>query len=409
MTNGSIWRRLGPGLLVAATGVGAGDLATAAFTGRRLGVAVLWAVLVGAGMKYVLTEGLARHQLVTGHTVVEAALRRCGRWTGGIFLVYLTLWSWCVGAALVSACGAAGHALLPLFRDARTGQIAFGVAHAALGGGLVLLGGYRLFERSMKVCIGTMFVAVVAAAVALWPGTSSVLAGLVPTWSTVEGPSLSWTVALLGGIGGTVTILCYGYWLREEGRCGVAEIPGSRLDLAVGYGVTAIFGLAMVIIGSRIEGTGRGARLILTLADRLEEPMGRTGRWVFLAGAWGAVFSSLLGVWQAVPYLFLDVTARLRDPSVGRPPPSASSRAYRGVVLGMSTIPVVGLLVEFETIQRIYAQVGAGFLPALALLLLVLDRPAVLGTSGDRWTTRLALVLICGFFAWAGFTGLLQD
>ena len=32
---------LGPGILVAATGVGAGDLATAAFTGSRLGLATL--------------------------------------------------------------------------------------------------------------------------------------------------------------------------------------------------------------------------------------------------------------------------------------------------------------------------------------------------------------------------------
>ena len=35
---------VGPGMLVAATGVGAGDLATGAFTGSKLGVAVLWAV-----------------------------------------------------------------------------------------------------------------------------------------------------------------------------------------------------------------------------------------------------------------------------------------------------------------------------------------------------------------------------
>ncbi|NRB75976.1 MAG: hypothetical protein HRU46_16570, partial [Verrucomicrobiales bacterium] len=39
---------LGPGLMLAATGVGAGDLAGAAFAGMNLGVAVLWAVAVGA-------------------------------------------------------------------------------------------------------------------------------------------------------------------------------------------------------------------------------------------------------------------------------------------------------------------------------------------------------------------------
>jgi Mn2+/Fe2+ NRAMP family transporter len=39
---------IGPGILVAATGVGAGDLSGAGFAGSQLGVAVLWAVLVGA-------------------------------------------------------------------------------------------------------------------------------------------------------------------------------------------------------------------------------------------------------------------------------------------------------------------------------------------------------------------------
>lgn len=65
---------IGPGLLVAATGVGAGDLATGAFTGNKLGVAVLWAVALGAFIKFVLNEGLARWQLATGQTVLEGAL-----------------------------------------------------------------------------------------------------------------------------------------------------------------------------------------------------------------------------------------------------------------------------------------------------------------------------------------------
>ena len=51
---------IGPGMIVAATGVGAGDLATGAFTGSKLGVAILWAVVVGAALKFTVNEGLAR-------------------------------------------------------------------------------------------------------------------------------------------------------------------------------------------------------------------------------------------------------------------------------------------------------------------------------------------------------------
>ena len=74
-----------PGFLVAATGVGAGDLATASLTGSQLGVAVLWAVVVGGFLKFILTEGLARWQLVTGETFLEGVAHRLGHFIGWFF------------------------------------------------------------------------------------------------------------------------------------------------------------------------------------------------------------------------------------------------------------------------------------------------------------------------------------
>jgi Mn2+/Fe2+ NRAMP family transporter len=73
-TRSSLIFMMGPGLLLAATGVGAGDLATASFVGGLLGTAVLWAVVFGAFLKFVVTEGLARWQLATGETLTKAPL-----------------------------------------------------------------------------------------------------------------------------------------------------------------------------------------------------------------------------------------------------------------------------------------------------------------------------------------------
>ena len=74
----TLFSLVGPGVLVAATGVGAGDLATAGFVGSQLGVKVLWAILVGAFFKFVLTEGLMRWQLATGKTLLEGVARHLG-------------------------------------------------------------------------------------------------------------------------------------------------------------------------------------------------------------------------------------------------------------------------------------------------------------------------------------------
>ena len=71
--SGPLWLMIGPGLLLAATGVGSGALATGGIVGSLLGPAVLWAVVLGALLKFVVTEGLARWQLATGETLLEPA------------------------------------------------------------------------------------------------------------------------------------------------------------------------------------------------------------------------------------------------------------------------------------------------------------------------------------------------
>jgi hypothetical protein len=182
----------------------------------------------------------------------------------------------------------------------------------------------------------------------------------------------------MGGVGGTLTMLCYGYWIREKGRSGPGDLRSCRIDLAGAYLMTALFGLAMVVIGSTIEVEGRGAGLVVSLADALEAPLGRAGRWAFLLGAFGAFFSSLLGVWQAVPYIFADYWRLVGPGRAGRTDTTGSgvdarSRPYRGYLWALALVPMLGLLFSFREVQKVYAVFGALFMPLLALTLLLLN------------------------------------
>jgi len=170
---------IGPGILVAATGVGAGDLATGAFAGSKLGVAVLWAVVVGAGLKFMLNEGLARWQLATGRTLLEGCVLHFGRPIRWFFLAYLLIWSFLVGTALMSACGVTAHAICGVFDDPWQDKVLYGLLHSVVAVILVHLGGYRLFEKVMSACIAVMFIVVVVTAAAFTPSWSQVGAGLV--------------------------------------------------------------------------------------------------------------------------------------------------------------------------------------------------------------------------------------
>ena len=128
----------------------------------------------------------------------------------------------------------------------------------------------------MAGCVGVMFAAVIVTAVMMRPDPAQLVSGLcLPRIPQFHAGGLTWTVALIGGVGGTLTILCYGYWIREEGRTGESFLKTCRIDLAAAYAVTALFGIAMVVIGSTVTVEGKGAGLIVTLADRLEGPRSR--------------------------------------------------------------------------------------------------------------------------------------
>ena len=362
---------------------------------------------MGAFFKFVLNEGLTRWQLATGDTLLEGAMRHLGPVARYGFLLYFLAWSFMVAAALMSACGATTQAMFPIFQDPSTGKTVHGIMHSILGLVLVRLGGFRLFEKVMGLCIGLMFVTVLLTAALLKPGWPEILSGLlIPAIPQLHGEGLSWTIALMGGVGGTVTVLCYGYWIREAGRFTPEDLRICRIDLAVGYGMTALFGLAMVVIGSTIYVEGRGATLVIRLADTLIQHLGPVGRWAFLLGAWGAVFSSLLGVWQSVPYLFADLWVLI----TGRAQPSGlaldtGSWAYRGYLYAIGTLPMLGLWVGFARMQKLYAIVGALFIPMLAIALLILNgRERWVGKHHkNRPVTSAVLVLILLFFLTAGW------
>jgi hypothetical protein len=341
--------------------------------------------------------------LATGTTLLEGCVRHLGRWVQWLFVAYLLVWSYLVAMALMSACGVAATAMFPVFADNQTGKIVFGVLHSLVAVALVIWGGYKLFEKVMGVCIAAMFSIVVVTAAALRPPLEGIAWGLLaPTVPDWRGDGLQWTLALLGGVGGTVTVLCYGYWIREEGRSGTADLNLCRLDLAMGYLMTAVFGLSMVVIGSQLgEVGGSGALLIVNIASTLQATFGGLGlaaRWAFLLGAWAAFFSSLLGVWQSVPYLFTDLWGMMRS-SAG---PSetlavevdAKSLPYRAYLLGMAVVPISGLLLfDFRGAVRVYAFVGAFFIPMLAAVLLALNGNANL--VGAKWrNTKLVTSLL---------------
>lgn len=386
---------VGPGLVVAATGVGAGDMVAAAKAGASYGLPVLWAAAFGAVLKFVLAEGVARWQLATGQTLLEGWVRRFGRPFQIWFLVYLVLWKVIVAAALMSACGLAGHALFPGWSVAT-----WGILHSLAALAFVWAGGYRALESAMKWAVGVMFVAIVGTAAVQGVPWGAAVRGLVIPAVPAGSPIL--LLGVVGGVGGTLTLLSYSYWMQEKKWAGAAWARSVRFDLGAGYVLTGLFGIALTMLagtvlfaqGVKIE----GSQGVLAMAGMLSGRFGDAGRLVFLIGFWGAVATSIVGVWQGVPYLFADYVRLLR----GRPePPSTSDPEYRASLLFLALPPMALLFLDKPIwIVVLYAAVGSLFMPALAASLLAMNNSKAVGALRNGWAANLGLILAVALFAY---------
>ncbi|MGE7219099.1 Nramp family divalent metal transporter [Priestia koreensis] len=355
---------IGPGFVAAATGVGTGDLVAALVAGAGFGLVFVWAIIVGSILKHFLNEGVGRWHLATGKTILEG-WREMGRWATGYFGIYSVIWGFVYGAAASSACALAMHAMFPVLPF-----WAWAVLHSLLGFALVWTGRYQLFEKIMMVLIALMFITVIGSAALFLPNMGDLLKGVVPT---VPKGSFMLALGLIGGVGGTITMASYGYWLKEKGWKGKEWIPTMRLDSKAAYIMTAIFTLSLLIVGSQfLFGTGielKGDQGLIKLTNLLSDKYGAVISWLFLIGFWSAAFSSLLGVWNGVPYLFADFI-RIIKKQVDKPV-TETDPAYR-LYLVWLTFPPMILLFFGKPIELIilYGALGALFMPFLSLSLL---------------------------------------
>ena len=386
---------LGPGFVIAATGLGAGDLIAATVSGAKLGTLILWSVLLGAIIKWVLNEGLARWQLVSGTSLLEGWQQHLPGWVSLYFLAFLVLWSVIISAALMAACGLAAHAILPALSINTWGLI-----HSLVALILVLIGRYSWFENMMKILIGMMFITVLSSVIFIDTSELPILSGLlIPR---LPAGDIMLVLGVIGGVGGSVTLMCYGYWMAEKGWNRAEHISMARIDISVAYSLTALFGICIMILAAKAQPESvKGTQVLLALATELKHHMGSVFYWLFLGGFWGAVFSSMLGVWQGVPYLFADFVKHWKQPKGITSDDCSSetkkihdSMAYKGFLFFLALPPFALLLAGKPVwLVLVYSVTGALFMPFLAITLLYLNNLKIDSNHKNKWLSNAVIGL----------------
>lgn len=389
-------KSFGPGLVLAAAGIGAGDVVTASVSGMRFGTALIWTVVFTVALKYVLTEAIARWQVATGETLVYAWVARCPRWVPIYFGAYLILWTFLVGASLSSACGLAGTSLFP-------GSLSvpvWGGIHALGAAVLVACNRYEQFQKVTKVLVAIMAISVLVCAALTLPPILTILRGLVIPAIPRPGGGAA-VLSLLGGLGGSVTMACYGMWMRDAGWKGSERMPTVRNDLGLAYAFTGLFGIAIMLIAAGVHArSAAGTQQIATeLANRLAEVGGPMIRWTFLIGFWATVFTAMLGVWQGVPQIYVELLRAWRRLPDGAP--GENDRLVYFASLAFLAGPPVIMLWFKQPVALVvtFAIAGAFFVPFLAATLLYLsNRRDWMGhLKTGRWGNAALVVCLIVF------------
>lgn len=386
------WRLVGPGLVVAATGVGAIDLVATLIAGQKYGYALLWAVVIGCIMKVVLVEGAGRYSLATGRTIYEG-WSSLGVWTHWYFLPYIVIWGFVYGAAAMAGTG------LPLASLLGVGSVKlWGILSGLAGMALVWMGRYEIFEKVCAALVGLMFVVMVGAAIMTVPHLPELLKGLVPT---VPSGSIVNILSVAGGVGGTITLAAYGYWIREKGWNSPQHMRLMRLDNTVAYVVTGIFVVATLIVGAELLYSAKiavntGDKGLLDLGNVLQDRYGEWAGKVFLLGFWAAAMSSLIGVWNGVSMMFADLVGHLAGHGDDHPDSRAGGKWYKAYVLWLTFPPMI-LIFLGKPVWLIlaYGVLGALFMPFLAITLLWLLNTDRVPAEWRNKTFSNVLMLLC--------------
>ena len=311
-------RRIGPGMILAASIVGSGELIATTTLGAEVGYTALWVILLSCLIKPVVQAEMARYIIASG----ETGLAGFDHVPGPRIKVNWIVWAWAVMTLLtmlqVGAMYGGVAAVMNLLIPAVSIKI-WVLLFAAITLALLLGGGYDRIERlaMLKVGFFTMLTFLAALLLIRMPQYFSWEAFLEGFKFRMPGAGFSTAVAVFGITGvGASELFMYPYWCVEKGyarfagrRDGSAEwqerargwIRVMHTDILATMVIYTIATIAFYLLGAGIlHGMGKvpsAKDMIPTLSNIYTQTLGPWSLWIFYVGAiatlYGTIFASV--------------------------------------------------------------------------------------------------------------------
>ncbi len=421
-------RRIGPGMVLAASIVGSGELIATTTLGAQAGYTALWVVLLSCLVKPVIQAELGRYTIATGETGLAALNHLPGPRAGRLNWL---VWAWAVMVAatqlqvgaMYGGVAQVMHLVIPAIPIAAWVLIFLAITLA-----LLLGAGYGRVERIAMVKVGLFTVITALAAVVLtrmprffsWPAVADGLRFQLPT------AGMGMAVAVFGITGvGAAELFMYPYWCVEKGY---AQFTGPRtagggwerrargwirvmhFDITVSMVIYTAATIAFYLLGAGVlHGMGlvpASADMIPVLSNLYTQTLGGWALGVFYVGAIATLYGTVFAATAAHSRLFADL-CRL----AGR---FDADDTARRVAFQNRFIVLLGLLpvALFFTVQAPVTMVMLGGI-VQAIMLPVIGAGAIFlrhrrlpaevapsaATTAALWLTTAAMAVMMGYYA----------
>ncbi|MGB5820511.1 MAG: Nramp family divalent metal transporter [Saonia sp.] len=363
-----MFKKIGPGVLVAAAFIGPGTVTACTLAGANFGYALLWAMLLSIIATIVLQEMSARLGIITQKGVAEVIQQELTTPWIKYVVIGIILAAIVIGNAAYEAgnIGGATLGMEALLGRSFINYYPFVIGFCAFI--LLYIGSYKVLERVLVTLVILMSLSFLVTAVITRPNIPEILEGLfVP--SIPENGILT-IVALVG-----TTVVPYNLFLHaslvSEKWKSKDDLKAAKQDTIISISLGGMMSMAIIVAASTIP--NKEISSALDLAKGLEPLYGDSAKYFMGIGLFASGITSAITAPLAAAYV------------------ASSCFGWKGGLKGLKFrtvwIVILGLGVFFlsfgiKPIEIIkFAQVANGILlPIIAIFLLwIMNKTSILG------------------------------
>lgn len=378
-----MFKKIGPGVLVAAAFIGPGTVTACTLAGAQFGYALLWAMLLSIIATVVLQEMSARVGIISQRGLADVIKSELKTPWIKYLVLGIILSAIVIGNAAYEG-GNIGGATLGL-------QAIFGIEHTRIypiiigliAFALLYFGNYKVLEKVLVSLVILMSLSFLITAIITKPNITEILKGLfIPT---APENSILTIIALVG-----TTVVPYNLFLHaslvSEKWKSASDLSAARRDTIISITLGGFVSMGIIIAATTIS--NKNITNVMDLAEGLEPLFGSMAKYFMGIGLFSAGITSAITAPLAAAYVVNSCfgwNASLND------------IRFKLVWMAIIVIGISFLLFGIKPIEVIkFAQVANGILlPLIAIFLVwVVNRETVLGNYKNTLFQNILGILI---------------